>query len=84
MEQEPKITDWPSGDPAPSIVLPGPPEETHQVQEMLRSRWANEEHTLVRFRTPEAHYVIGPDHPRWEEATLNPNPYIPDQPEEEG
>jgi hypothetical protein len=57
-------------------VRPGPKKDTHRTQELVRARWHNAAQTLIRMRTTEAHYIIGPDHPRWEEAKAVVNPYL--------
>lgn len=62
-------------------LRPGPKKDTHRTQELVRARWHNAARTLIRMRTTEAHYIIGPDHPRWEEAKAVANPYL-EQPED--
>ncbi len=57
-------------------LKPGPKKDTHREQAIVRARWHNAERTLIRIRTSEAHYIIGPDHHRWEEAKAMANPYI--------
>lgn len=62
-------------------LRPGPKEDTHVEQLLVRARWQNAEHTLILMETTEAHYEIGSDHARWEQAKAMADPYI-DEPEE--